>query len=91
MATSEKTKRTFRKPSPVEGIKTDSGGLCGTLRDELALPTPNVTNAGEQVLKFHGVYQQDDRDTRTARKKAGLDKDHSFMAVSYTHLRAHET
>jgi sulfite reductase (ferredoxin) len=32
-----------------------------------------------QLLKFHGTYQQDDRDTRGELRKAGLDKAWSFM------------
>jgi sulfite reductase (ferredoxin) len=31
------------------------------------------------MLKFHGIYQQDDRDLRKARKAQGLGPDYSFM------------
>src|SRR5205807_927457 len=32
-----------------------------------------------QLLKFHGVYQQDDRDARRQRSDAGLEPDYTFM------------
>ncbi len=31
------------------------------------------------LTKFHGIYQQDDRDARPARRKAGLEPAYSFM------------
>lgn len=68
-------------PSKVEGIKRGSrqlrGTIAETLRDETAA-TFGDTDA--QLLKNHGVYQQYDRDTATARKQQGLDKEHQFMA-----------
>ena len=35
-----------------------------------------------QLLKFHGTYQQDDRDQRVPRKKQNLDKAWMFMVRS---------
>ncbi|MFW6059717.1 MAG: NADPH-dependent assimilatory sulfite reductase hemoprotein subunit [Phycisphaeraceae bacterium] len=35
--------------------------------------------ADKNIIKFHGIYQQDDRDTRAANKALGLDKDWMFM------------
>ena len=40
---------------------------------------PNITEGAYQLLKFHGSYQQDDRDTRRERKKQGLDRAWQFM------------
>ncbi len=63
-----------------EYIKESSDGLRGTIHDELqdeAVTKFNQDNI--QVLKFHGVYQQDDRDKRQELKKQGLERDYSFM------------
>ena len=32
-----------------------------------------------KITKFHGIYQQDDRDLRESRARAGLEKAFSFM------------
>jgi sulfite reductase beta subunit-like hemoprotein len=65
--------------SKVEALKESSRGLYGPVADDLAKPTPNFSDDSVQILKHHGSYQQDDRDTRTERKKAGLDKDYKMM------------
>ena len=63
-----------------EGIKTASRHLRGNLKAEFAdTSTATVSADGEQLIKFHGTYQQDDRDQRVALKKAGKDKAYSFM------------
>ncbi len=67
------------KVSKVEGLKEASQGLYGSLPDDLAKPTPFFTDESVQILKHHGAYQQDNRDTRTERKKAGLDWDYKMM------------
>jgi sulfite reductase (ferredoxin) len=56
-----------------------SDHLRGTIAAELTDPAPAFSSTSAQLLKFHGTYQQDDRDTRTERKRAGLDVDHIFM------------
>src|SRR3954447_1404424 len=67
-------------PSKVEGLKASSEGLIGDLWEELADETTDrVSEDSYQLLKFHGSYQQDDRDQRRERKKLGLDRDWSFM------------
>jgi sulfite reductase beta subunit-like hemoprotein len=64
----------------VEHLKEISDGLGGFLLDELAdLSTDRITEDAYQLLKFHGSYQQDDRDERRERKKQGLDRAWSFM------------
>ncbi len=65
--------------SPVEEIKAKSCGLRGTLAQTLAQPVDHFGEEENQLLKLHGMYQQDDRDLRTERKKAGLDKAWSLM------------
>ena len=79
MSTEETTQGGEPKLSKVEGMKTASRGLYGSLPDDLAKPTPFFSDESVQLMKHHGSYQQDDRDTRTERKKAGLDKDYKMM------------
>ncbi|MFA6242535.1 MAG: NADPH-dependent assimilatory sulfite reductase hemoprotein subunit [Candidatus Hydrogenedentales bacterium] len=65
--------------SAFELMKAESKGLRGTIADEMADPKPCFTEDAVSLMKFHGTYQQDNRDTRTDRKKAGLDRDYSLM------------
>ncbi len=65
--------------SKVELIKAQSRGLRGNLRQELAEDTARFTKESAQLLKFHGVYQQEDRDQRKARRETGGDKAWQFM------------
>jgi sulfite reductase beta subunit-like hemoprotein len=69
------------KLSPTEAIKATSRNLRGTLGEELAAPDSRggLSEAAYTLLKFHGSYEQFDRDTATARKQRGADKDWSFM------------
>ncbi len=64
--------------SKVEAIKGDSAYLRGTVAEELATEGP-FTHDNYQLLKFHGIYQQDDRDVRKERARQGLDRDHICM------------
>jgi len=66
--------------SPVELIKMASRRLRGTLVESLADPvTGAIAEADMQLIKFHGSYQQDDRDLREERRLAKLEPAHSFM------------
>src|SRR6266567_4216190 len=65
--------------SAVEQIKQASRGLRGSLAPELAADTSHFEDEAAQLLKFHGVYQQDDRDARRQRGDAGLEPDYAFM------------
>jgi sulfite reductase (ferredoxin) len=67
------------KLSPVEGIKDASRWLRGSLMDELASDTDHFTEEAKQLLKFHGSYQQEDRDARKNRTKVGVGKHYMFM------------
>lgn len=50
--------------SPVEGIKSESGYLRGVIEAEGSDGTDGFGKSSETLLKFHGTYQQDDRDHR---------------------------
>ncbi|MBA4062998.1 MAG: NADPH-dependent assimilatory sulfite reductase hemoprotein subunit [Isosphaera sp.] len=68
------------KLSPVEGHKAESRYLRGTLAEELADPTvDHLGDANKSLIKFHGSYQQEDRDARKTRGKAGVGKAYMFM------------
>jgi sulfite reductase (ferredoxin) len=53
----------------VEEIKLNSRGLSGSLPLELVEPSPHFSEEGRQLLKFHGIYQQTDRDVRGCNNK----------------------
>ncbi|MGJ8651222.1 MAG: NADPH-dependent assimilatory sulfite reductase hemoprotein subunit [Opitutaceae bacterium] len=64
-----------------EGIKTRSNYLRGTILEGLAdVSTGSIAADDQQLTKFHGLYQQDDRDVRNERRKHKLDKAYSFLA-----------
>lgn len=68
------------KRTPVEGIKEDSAFLRGTLVDSLADgATGTLADDDAQLSKFHGFYQQDDRDVRAERTERKLEPLQSFM------------
>ena len=69
-----------RALSGVEALKQSSRRLRGSLAEELAAPGAQVSEDGYNLLKFHGSYEQYDRDTATERKQRGEDKEYSFMA-----------
>ncbi|MBN3889441.1 MAG: sulfite reductase, ferredoxin dependent [Nostoc sp.] len=64
-----------RKPSKVEGIKENSNFLREPVATEILQDTTHFTENAVQLLKFHGSYQQDNRDNRTK----GQEKDYQFM------------
>jgi len=68
------------KLSPVEIIKDASNYLRGTILPQLTVDTPKFGKEDAQLLKFHGTYQQDDREARTTSSEGGKsEKAHSFM------------
>src|SRR5262249_56890096 len=67
------------KRSAVEVMKENSRALRGTLSDELAKDSDKFSEADKNLLKFHGSYQQEDRDARKSRRAHGLGKFHIFM------------
>src|SRR3954469_18582904 len=67
------------KPSKVEGIKVASQYLKTILAEEVAADASHISEDAATVLKFHGSYQQDDRDLRTQMKREGKEKAFQFM------------
>ncbi len=67
------------KRSAVELIKENSRFLRGTLAEELAKDSERFNDQDKQLIKFHGSYQQDDRDARKDRHREGAGKAYSFM------------
>jgi sulfite reductase (ferredoxin) len=63
----------------VETVKVQSRHLRGPLDVELPNDQDHFSEDGTLILKFHGIYQQDDRDLRKSRKAQGLGPDYSFM------------
>jgi sulfite reductase (ferredoxin) len=78
-ATKASQTKATAKPSGVEQLKASSHLLRGRLAEELAEGGTQVSEDGYNLLKFHGSYEQHDRDTATARKQQGEEKDFSFM------------
>jgi sulfite reductase (ferredoxin) len=66
----------------VEEIKAESRALRGTIQESLAADSSHFSEDEYQLLKFHGTYQQDDRDQRAARKAQNQDKAWMFMVRS---------
>ncbi|MBE0592337.1 MAG: NADPH-dependent assimilatory sulfite reductase hemoprotein subunit [Burkholderiaceae bacterium] len=66
--------------SEVEHIKAESRYLRGTLDLGLAdRRTGSISESDDRVLKFHGSYQQDNRDVRDERRRQKLEPDYGFM------------
>jgi sulfite reductase (NADPH) hemoprotein beta-component len=66
--------------SPVEVIKAESRLLRGSLTESLQDPvTGALRESDTHLLKFHGTYQQDDRDIREERRLQKLEPAYSFM------------
>ncbi len=64
----------------VERIKAESRRLRGTLADSLVDPVTGALADDDTTLsKFHGIYQQDDRDVRSERMRQRLEPAYSFM------------
>jgi len=66
---------TENKVSKLEGIKERSRFLREPLASELLEDTNRFSEEAVQILKFHGSYQQDNRDNRVR----GQDKDYRMM------------
>ncbi|WP_404789678.1 sulfite reductase, ferredoxin dependent [Altericista sp. CCNU0014] len=63
------------KRSKVEFLKEKSNYLREPVLSELKLDTNHFSEDAVQILKFHGSYQQDNRDNRVK----GQEKDYSMM------------
>jgi sulfite reductase (NADPH) hemoprotein beta-component len=66
--------------NPNEIIKANSRYLRGTLKESIADPVTGAVSPDDaQISKFHGFYQQDDRDQRLQRQEQFLEPYYSFM------------
>ncbi|ATL98796.1 sulfite reductase subunit beta [Aeromonas sp. CA23] len=74
-------------PGPVEGpladnerLKRESNFLRGTIAQDLQDPLTGGFNGDNfQLIRFHGMYQQDDRDIRPERTAQKLEPLHNVM------------
>jgi sulfite reductase (ferredoxin) len=62
-----------------EAMKSSSDFLRGDLASELSSDEAKVSATSENLLKFHGIYAQDNRDVRRERSLAGEALDYFFM------------
>jgi sulfite reductase (ferredoxin) len=65
--------------SDVESIKAQSGNLRGSIAASLQAGGSHFDDGNAQLIKFHGIYQGENRDLRQERKKAGLEPAYQFM------------
>jgi sulfite reductase (NADPH) hemoprotein beta-component len=66
--------------SGIEKIKQASDALRGTIKEGLANEvTGAISDADKALVKFHGMYLQDDRDRREERAEKKLERLYSFM------------
>lgn len=75
----DKRRQTTKPPNKVERIKAESQWLSGRIQEELSDQQEQFAADSLQLLKFHGTYQQDDRDQRASLRKVGKDKAFSMM------------
>ena len=69
----------------VEDIKAESHRLRGSLLESLADPVTGALREDDQTLiKYHGSYQQDDRDIRDERRRQKLEPAYQFMIRTRT-------
>ncbi|ADB16007.1 Sulfite reductase (NADPH) [Pirellula staleyi DSM 6068] len=73
------------KLSPVETIKDNSNFLAGDLTPEMTDGNDFFGKSSEVLLKFHGTYQQDDRDERGGVTEDGKKKK-SFIFMVRTRI-----
>lgn len=79
MSETPKSKRPKKTESKVEVAKREGQQLRGSIKATLEGDATHFEENDMQLLKFHGIYQQDDRDTRSQRRDDGLEPDYSFM------------
>jgi sulfite reductase (ferredoxin) len=75
MVTTAVPNQISKPPSKVEGLKAQSQHLLEPIATEMRQDTTHFSEDGVQILKFHGSYQQDNRDHRVK----GQEKEYSFM------------
>ncbi|WNZ26049.1 sulfite reductase, ferredoxin dependent [Leptolyngbya sp. NK1-12] len=75
MVTTPSQPITAPRVSKVEGLKERSRALREPVATEILQDTTHFSEDAAQILKFHGSYQQDNRDNRIK----GQEKDYQFM------------
>src|ERR1035437_4660154 len=69
-----------QEPSSVEILKENSNYLRGTIKESLSDSLTGAIRTDDQILiKFHGTYQQQDRDLDEERKRQKLEPLYSFL------------
>lgn len=71
--------------NPVESIKAESRHLRGTIGQELLSDSEKFGKADSTLLKFHGTYQQDNRDSRKSSGSVGK-SDKAFSMMTRTRI-----
>lgn len=66
-------------PTSVERNKGESRHLRGGLRESLTNGESGLDEMDERVAKFHGIYQQEDRDARAVIRMTGKERVSNFM------------
>src|SRR5262245_4185877 len=69
-----------------EAMKEGSRQLRGTISDELLNELDRFEGDSEQLLKFHGTYQQDNRDARHEKNPDGTPRGKSYMFMVRTRV-----
>ncbi len=71
----------LEKLGPDETLKAQSDQLRGTIKESLVDEITAAVTAGDaKLMKFFGIYQQDDRDIRDERRRQKLEAAYTFMA-----------
>ncbi|MCX8000769.1 MAG: NADPH-dependent assimilatory sulfite reductase hemoprotein subunit, partial [Leptospiraceae bacterium] len=65
--------------SKIEHIKANSNYLRGTILEELNNGTDHFSEENVQILKFHGMYQQKDRDRQKDAEGKDIEKPYTLM------------
>lgn len=74
------------KRSKIEIIKEESRQLRGTIAAEIEAGSACFADDTEQLLKMHGIYQQDDRDHRKDKNEDGTAKGKQFICMVRTRI-----
>ncbi len=70
-----------QKLSETEHIKAASNYLRGTIREELATDEATFAKETTQVIKHHGMYQQEDRDRRLMKTADGKRAERAYSLM----------
>ncbi|QIE02118.1 assimilatory sulfite reductase (NADPH) hemoprotein subunit [Buchnera aphidicola] len=80
MESNKQKKNIKKKMTDAERIKENSNYLRGTITDDLKNEITNgFTGDNFSLIRFHGMYQQDDRDLRIERHEQKLEPRYAMM------------